>query len=69
MKKMYTGLKAEKVDFGRYVAVTQSCEWPSYCTQIVAVQVDPGGNKCNNPPDTTAYMWISAGPSYCDEED
>jgi len=69
MRKMYTGLKAEKVDFGRYDMVTLSCgTMPDTCNQIVADQVIPGDNKCNNPPSTIQYMWFGDSPNWCDED-
>ena len=58
MKKMYTGLKAEKIDFGSYDSVIKT-SIPSSCIQIVANVVAPGGSECQNPTDTTSYMYIN----------
>ena len=61
MKKMYTGLKAEKVDFGHYDLVTVG-SLPPGCIQIVANVVDPGASTCNNPSSTTSYMYLGNNP-------
>lgn len=61
MRRTYTGLKAEKVDFGRFDIATRG-SLPSGCIQIVADVVAPGGNVCENPPDTTHYMYIGKDP-------
>lgn len=61
MKKEYTGLMAEKVDFGSYDIATGS-SLPSGCIQIVADVVDPGANVCKNPTDTTQYMYLFNDP-------
>ncbi|MBR5345737.1 MAG: hypothetical protein IK127_07915 [Clostridia bacterium] len=62
MKKEYVGLKAEKIDFGAYNMVTVG-SLPAGCIQIVANQVDPGASTCNNPTDTTSYMYLNNKPS------
>lgn len=61
MKKMYTGLKAEKVDFGYYDLITVG-SLPPGCIQIVADLVNPGDQVCQNPKDTTQYMYILNNP-------
>ena len=61
MKKIYTGLSAEKIDFGAYDSVT-TMSLPPGCIQIVADYVEPGDNKCQNPKDTTQYMYILDNP-------
>lgn len=69
MKKKYIGLKAEKVDFGRYDMVTLSCPpMPNTCIQIVADVVVPNSNQCDNPPSTTQYMWLNDSPNWCDDD-
>ena len=66
MKKGYNGLKAEKIDFGSYnMAIATSM--PGTCIQIVANQVDPGASVCNNPIDTTSYMFINDHPVFPDD--
>lgn len=60
MKKGYTGLKAEKIDFGSYDSVT-TISVPSTCIQIVADQLQ-GTNTCQNPEDTTMLMWVGDNP-------
>lgn len=59
MKKAYTGLKAERIDFGGYSMATSM---PPTCVQIVANQVDSGSNVCNNPSETTSYMYVGDNP-------
>ena len=61
MKKIYTGLKAEKIEFGAYEAITTG-SLPPTCIQIVANVVEPGGNVCQNPSSTTSYMYIGNNP-------
>ena len=66
MKKVYTGLKAEKIDFGSYnMATTGSL--PPGCIQIVANVVQAGGNTCENPTDTTSYMYLFNNPGFPDD--
>lgn len=62
-KRVYTGLKAEKVDFGGYDIATDG-SLPPGCIQIVADVVAEGGNVCENPKDTTQYMYIGNYPGY-----
>lgn len=59
MKKVYTGLKAEKVDFGSYDMVIATSPPPG-CIQVVANLSD--GTRCINDPDTTSYMWVLNNP-------
>lgn len=66
MKKVYTGLKAEKIDFGSYSMATAG-SLPPGCIQIVANLVDPGGNTCKNPTDTTSYMYLFDNPGFPDD--
>lgn len=61
MKKYYSGLKAEKVDFGSYTNVT-TISLPPGCIQIVADLVNPGDNYCQNPKDTTQYAYLFDNP-------
>lgn len=61
MRRVYTGLNVEKVDFGEYDIATNGSV-PSGCIQIVANVVDPGANLCKNPSDTTQYMYIGDDP-------
>ena len=61
MRKVYTGLKAEKVDFGSYDLATVG-SLPPGCIQIVADVVEPHGNVCENPYDTTQYMYLFDSP-------
>ena len=61
MKKAYSGLMAEKVDFGKYDLATTS-SLPPGCIQLVADEVVPGGNVCRNPKDTTQYMYLFSDP-------
>lgn len=61
MKKAYTGLTAEKIDFGSYEAVTEG-SLPPGCIQIVADVVNPGDNYCQNPKDTTQYKYLFDNP-------
>ena len=60
MKKVYTGLMAEKVDFGAYDMVADAST-PSSCMQIVANTLN-GTNTCQNPKETISYMWILNNP-------
>lgn len=60
MKKTYVGFKAEKINFGAYDVVATSL--PGNCMQIVANKVDPGDQTCQNPKDTTSYMYIFDNP-------
>ena len=63
MKKNYAALKAEKIDFGAYdMATTGSV--PAGCIQIVANVVNPGASTCQNPSDTTSYMYINDHPAF-----
>lgn len=60
MKKIYTGLKAEKVDFGNYNMIAASI--PASCIKIVA-NLENGGvygstQQCVNNPSTTFYWYI-----------
>jgi hypothetical protein len=66
MKKQYTAMKAEKIDFGAYDMVTVG-SLPGDCIQIVANVVEPGGSKCGNPTSTTSYMYIGDNPGYPDD--
>ena len=61
MKKVYTGLKAERVDFGSYTNVT-TISLPAGCMQIVADVAEAGGNVCSNPSDTTQYNYLGDNP-------
>ena len=61
LKKTYTGLKAEKIDFGAYDIATAN-SLPPGCIQIVADRVDPGDSVCQNPKDTTQYMYLNDNP-------
>lgn len=61
MKKVYNGLKAEKVDFGNYDLATIG-SLPPGCGQIVADVVKPGMSTCDNPPSTTNYMYYGNSP-------
>lgn len=63
MKKTYTGLKAEKVEFGSYSMVTDG-SLPPGCIQIVANVVAPGDRVCQNPTSTISYMYIFDNPGY-----
>jgi len=62
MKKIYTGLIAEKINFGAYDMATIG-SLPGNCIQIVANVVNPGDNKCQNPTSTTSYMYIMDHPT------
>jgi len=61
MKKIYTGVKAEKIDFGYYDAVA-TISLPPGCIQIVADRVDPGESTCQNPGTTIQYNYIGNNP-------
>lgn len=61
MKKTYTGLKAEKIDFGAFNSITTG-SLPPGCIQIVADVVDPGKNVCGNPDSTISYMYLGDNP-------
>lgn len=61
MKREYIGLKVEKIDFGAYNMVATG-SLPSNCIQIVSNRVDPGDNVCQNPSDTTSYMYVGNNP-------
>lgn len=61
MKKMYAGLKAEKIDFGAYDSVIAN-SLPGGCMQIVANVVDAGASQCKNPGSTISYMYILDNP-------
>lgn len=69
MKKVYTGLKAEKVDFGTYNMVTDG-SLPATCITIVADLVTADGihnqygtdQRCINPSDTTQYWYFGDRP-------
>ena len=63
MKKNYTGLKAEKIDFGSYNMATDA-SIPAGCIQIVANVVEFGAQVCQNPTDTTSYMYINNRPPW-----
>lgn len=56
MKKQYTAMKVEKIDFGAYDMATASV--PSSCMRIVANVVEAGTQVCANPSSTTSYLWI-----------
>ena len=69
MKKEYTGLMAEKVDFGSYNMVTEESVPPG-CIKIVADLVgdvhnyyDDDTQQCVNNPDTTFYWYILDHPA------
>lgn len=59
MKRKYDGLKAIKINFGRYDQIVTSLG-PN-CKQIVANIVSPGGNTCSNPSSTISYMYWGDG--------
>lgn len=62
MKRVYTGLKAEKVDFGSYDIATAT-SLPPGCIQVVANEVEyVGSSVCLNPYDTTQYMYVGKDP-------
>ena len=48
MKRKYTAMKAEKIDFGTYDMATFG-SLPAGCIQIVANKVETGSNVCVNP--------------------
>lgn len=70
MKKKYTGLMAEKVDFGEYRMVTVA-SLPPGCITIVADLVSYDGEhnqygsnqQCINPTDTTQYWYFADHPA------
>lgn len=62
MKKQYTAMKVEKIDFGAYDMATIG-SLPGSCMQIVANVVEPNGSVCQNPGSTTSYMYINDHPS------
>ena len=61
MKRKYTAMKAEKIDFGTYDMATFG-SLPAGCIQIVANKVETGSNVCVNPSDTTQYMYLMDNP-------
>ena len=61
MKRVYSGLKAEKIDFGIGSLVATN-SLPPGCMQIVADVVNPGENVCQNPYSTTQYMYLGNNP-------
>lgn len=61
MKKIYTGLKAEKIEFGAYESIAAT-SLPPGCIQIVADLVNPGDSVCQNPKATTSYMYLFDNP-------
>ena len=68
VKKKYTGLMAEKIEFEAYNMVTDG-SLPAGCITIVADLVNGGHNydvardqQCLNDPDTTQYWYISDHP-------
>ena len=61
MKKVYTGLKAEKIDFGAYDSVIKT-SLPPGCLLIVSNTVLTGTQVCHNPTDTTAHMYYGDHP-------
>lgn len=63
MKKVYTGLMAEKINFGAYDMATVG-SLPPGCMQIVANVVDPGDSVCQNPGETISYMYINDHPVF-----
>lgn len=63
MKKNYAAIKAEKIDFGAYDMATVG-SLPPGCIQIVANVVDLGGSTCQNPTDTTSYMFLFDHPAF-----
>ena len=62
MKKVYTGLKAEKVCFTDDDVVGTVNSLPPGCIQIVADLVNPGDSVCQNPPETISYMYLFNNP-------
>ena len=65
MKKGYTGLKAEKIDFGSYNMAT-AASLPPGCIQLVANVTEPGSQVCGNPSSTTSYMYYGDHPTFPD---
>ena len=69
MKKMYTGLKAEKIDFGRYDVVTAN-SLPAGCIRIVANRNDAGekvsqeSGQCINDITTISYLYVNNDPGF-----
>ena len=61
MKKQYTAMKAEKIDFGAYDMVTVG-SLPPGCIQVVANVTEPGSSVCGNPGSTTSYMYVGNNP-------
>jgi len=70
VKKEYSGLKAEMIDFGDYKMVTDG-SLPSGCITIVADLVSENGEhnqygsdqRCINPIDTTQFWYFNNRPA------
>lgn len=61
MRRAYTGLKAERIDFGSYNMVTYFSV-PKGCYTIVADLQD--GSTCTNPDGTQQVFWQADHPNY-----